>query len=82
MFALVLAVLLTQAAPEYNEVEPHLCQPEDAACQGPIELNPLDRAIIFAIKEEMRRQELLRKRNENLPVCPIEPGYWYNLDCA
>lgn len=82
MHTLLLVIFLSQPAPKYKDWEPVLCHPEDAECVGPVDLNPLDRRVIFIIMEEMRRQRILRERNANLPVCPVEPGYWWNLECA
>jgi hypothetical protein len=48
-------------------------------------LYPVDRKIILLIEEEARRLRgliNLRKRRASMPACPIEPNYWYNLDCA
>ena len=49
------------------------------------ELYPQDRRIIMLIQEEAKRLRLLKEykeRQATLPSCPIEVGYWYNLDCA
>lgn len=82
MLVYILALFLSQPAPDYRNFEPDLCHPEDAACVGPVDLNPMNRSIIFKISEEVRRQRILRERNASLPVCPIEPGYYWNLECA
>lgn len=46
------------------------------------ELYPEDRQLIMLIKEEARRIRLIRERSASLPVCPIEPDYYWNLNCA
>jgi len=39
-----------------------------------IEINIAEEIIL----QDQRRRE----RNANLPLCPIEPGRWWNLECA
>lgn len=57
----------------------------DAAKSIDDELYPLEKRIILMIQEESRRLKGLEKRREmraNMPSCPIEVDYWYNLNCA
>lgn len=82
MLSVIFTIVLAQEAPQYKEFEPVLCHPEDASCIGPKDLDPLDHAIIFSIKEEMRRQKILRDARAAMPVCPIEPDTYWNLECA
>lgn len=75
--ALALFLLISQPAPEKVEV----CHPEDTECDGPVDLNPIDRDIVLEILKEAVR-EAQRQRSAELPSCPIEPGRYWNLDCA
>ena len=58
--------------------------PQDVKAGKELEraLYPIDRQIIMIIKEEVRRIKLLRKRNASLPVCPIDPGTYWNIECV
>ena len=82
MLTLIFTIVLAQEAPQYKEFEPVLCHPEDVGCVGPKDLDPLDRTIIFSIVEEVRRQRILRDARAAMPVCPVEPGTYWNLECA
>jgi len=73
---LALLVVLALAT---NEPEP--CNPKDKDCAAAIEkaeAEDLDPAILFLIKKEDRR----RKKVSKMPVCPVPPGTYWNMECA
>ena len=52
---------------------------------SPLDDHAQDREIIIMINKEVERikaEDARRKRNDALPVCPIEFNYWRNLNCA
>lgn len=46
------------------------------------ELYPIDRAIQMHLIEEARRVKAFKEYNKLLPVCPVAPGEYYNLECV
>lgn len=41
-------------------------------------LYPLDHKLIMLIQKEAQRIQ----HRAQTPGCPIDPGFWYNLNCA
>lgn len=76
MRAILLTVLLLPA-PVCEQLTATQYQAQSAG-----RVNWSDRAAVHSLVEELRRQQEIRRRNTKLPVCPIQPNYYRNLDCA